>query len=89
MFEPLAEAGINVDMIVQNVGHDGATDLSFTVPQVELARAKRMLEPVVRELGFRELTTDTAVAKVSIVGAGSRTRRATPRGCSGRWPMRA
>jgi aspartate kinase len=57
-------------MIVQNVGHHGATDLSFTIPRVELARAKRLLEPVVRDLGFREMTTDSAVAKVSIVGAG-------------------
>jgi aspartate kinase len=70
VFEPLAEAGINVDMIVQNVGHRGATDLSFTVPQVDLGRAKRVLEPIVRDLGFREVTTDSAVAKVSIVGAG-------------------
>jgi aspartate kinase len=70
VFAPLAEAGINVDMIVQNVGHRGATDLSFTISRVELARAKRLLEPIVRDLGFREMTTDTAVAKVSIVGAG-------------------
>ncbi len=70
VFEPLAEAGINVDMIVQNVGHHGATDLSFTIPGVDLAKAKRVLEPIVRDLGFRELTTDSAVAKVSIVGAG-------------------
>ena len=70
VFEPLAEAGINVDMIVQNIGHGGATDLSFTVPQVELAKAKRILDPVARELGFREMTTDSSVAKVSIVGAG-------------------
>jgi len=70
VFEPLADAGINVDMIVQNVGHHGATDLSFTIPQVDLGRAKRLLEPIVRDLGFREITTDTAVAKVSIVGAG-------------------
>lgn len=70
VFAPLADAGINVDMIVQNVGHRGATDLSFTIPRVELAKAKRLLEPIVRDLGFREMTTDTAVAKVSIVGAG-------------------
>jgi aspartate kinase len=70
VFEPLAEAGINVDMIVQNVGHHGATDLSFTIPRVELPKAKRILEPIVRELGFREMTTDSSVAKVSIVGAG-------------------
>ena len=70
VFQPLAEAGINVDMIVQNVGHHGATDLSFTIPRVELAKAKRLLEPIARDLGFREMTTDSAVAKVSIVGAG-------------------
>ena len=70
LFDPLAEAGINVDMIVQNVGHGGTTDLSFTVPRVELARAKKVLDPIVRELAARELTTDASVAKVSIVGAG-------------------
>jgi len=70
VFQPLADAGINVDMIVQNIGHGGATDLSFTIPQVDLAKAKRILDPIARELGFRELTTDSSVAKVSIVGAG-------------------
>ena len=70
IFDPLAEAGINVDMIVQNVGHGGATDLSFTVPRVELAGAKKTLDPIVRDMGARELTTDASVAKVSIVGAG-------------------
>ncbi len=70
VFGPLADAGINVDMIVQNVGHGGSTDLSFTIPRVELAKAKRMLEPMIRDLGFRDLTTDSSVAKISIVGAG-------------------
>jgi aspartate kinase len=70
VFEPLAEAGINVDMIVQNVGHDGATDLSFTVPRAELRRAEGVLGPIVTELGARGITTDPGVAKVSIVGAG-------------------
>jgi aspartate kinase len=70
VFEPLAEAGINVDMIVQNVGHGGTTDMSFTVPRAELGKAKKVLEPVVRDLGAREITTDASVAKVSIVGAG-------------------
>ena len=68
IFSPLAEAGINVDMIVQNVGHGGSTDMSFTIAEVELARAKRILEPIIRDLGFREMTADSAVAKVSIVG---------------------
>jgi aspartate kinase len=70
VFEPLAEAGINVDMIVQNIGHGAATDLSFTIPQVELAKAKRILDPVARGLNCREITTDSSVAKISIVGAG-------------------
>jgi aspartate kinase len=70
VFAPLAEAGINVDMIVQNVGHGGTTDMSFTVPRVELSRARKVLAPVVAELGATELTTDDSVAKVSIVGAG-------------------
>ena len=70
IFDPLAEAGINVDMIVQNVGHGGETDLSFTVPRVELAAAKKALDPIVRDLAAREMTTDASVAKVSIVGAG-------------------
>jgi aspartate kinase len=70
VFEPLADAGIIVDTIVQNVGHGGATDLSFTLARADLARAKRILEPIARDLGFRELTTDSAIAKVSIVGAG-------------------
>jgi aspartate kinase len=70
VFGPLADAGINVDMIVQNVGHDGATDISFTVPRVELSRAERVLEPVVQEMDARGIATDATVAKVSIVGAG-------------------
>jgi len=70
VFAPLAEAGVSVDMIVQNVGHGGTTDMSFTVPRADLSKAKRVLEPVVRELGFREMTTDSSIAKVSIVGAG-------------------
>ena len=70
VFGPLADAGINVDMIVQNVGHDGATDISFTVPRAELSRAEKTLAPVVAEMGARGITTDPTVAKVSIVGAG-------------------
>src|SRR3954452_2423476 len=70
IFDPLAEAGVNVDMIVQNVGHGGETDLSFTVPGVELAAAKKTLEPLVRELEARELTTEGSVAKGSLAGAG-------------------
>jgi aspartate kinase len=70
VFGPLADAGVVVDMIVQNVGHDGATDISFTVPRADLAKAERVLAPVVTEMGARGITTDLTVAKVSIVGAG-------------------
>ena len=70
IFDPLAEAGINVDMIVQNVGHGGTTDMSFTVPRAELGKARKVLDQVVRDLGARDLTTDASVGKVSIVGAG-------------------
>jgi aspartate kinase len=70
IFAPLAEQGISVDIIVQNVSHGGTTDMSFTVPRVDLAKARRILEPIARELNAREITTDASVAKVSIVGAG-------------------
>jgi aspartate kinase len=70
IFAPLADAGISVDIIVQNVSHGGTTDMSFTVPRSDLAKARRILEPVARDLDAREITTDSSVAKVSIVGAG-------------------
>ena len=70
VFAALAEAAINVETIVQNVGHHRTTDLSFTIRRGDLANAKRILEPIVRELGFREMTTDSTMAKVAIVGAG-------------------
>jgi aspartate kinase len=70
VFAPFAAAGVSVDVIVQNVGHDGTTDLSFTVARSDLARARRLLEPLVGEIGAREVTVDDSVAKVSIVGVG-------------------
>jgi aspartate kinase len=69
-FEPLADQGINVDMIVQNVGHEGTTDISFTVNEADLGRAERLLELLVKDLGFADVTTEPRVAKVSIVGEG-------------------
>jgi aspartate kinase len=70
IFDPLADQGINIDMIVQNVGHEGTTDMSFTVNETDLARAERLLGLVGREVGFKDVTSDRAVAKVSIVGEG-------------------
>jgi aspartate kinase len=70
IFAPLSEAGISVDMIVQNVSHGGMTDMSFTISRGDLARARRLLEPIALEIQAREITTDASVAKISIVGAG-------------------
>jgi aspartate kinase len=66
----MAEQGLNVDMIVQNVGHEGLTDLSFTVERSQLARTERLLALLETDLGFAAIATDAAVAKVSIVGEG-------------------
>jgi len=74
IFTPLADANINVDMIVQNIAHAaGSTDVTFTVPKAELARALDTLEKGRGEIGFAELRHDTRVAKVSVVGVGMRS----------------
>ena len=74
IFGPLAEANINVDMIVQNVSLDGSsTDITFTVPRADLPRAVERLERAKKELGFAEIKSDTNVAKVSVIGVGMRS----------------
>lgn len=74
IFGPLAEANINVDMIIQNIAHDtGSTDVTFTVPGAELARAIDTLEKGKDAIGYEELMHDTKVAKVSVVGVGMRS----------------
>ncbi|MGB3796607.1 MAG: aspartate kinase [Alteraurantiacibacter sp.] len=74
IFTPLGDAGINVDMIIQNVGRDkGETDVTFTVPQAELARAQALLEDKQEALGFNRLITDIRVAKISVVGMGMKS----------------
>ena len=70
VFDPLSSSNINVDMIVQNVSHDGTTDLSFTTSRADLAAARPVLEKIRAEIGARALEIDENVAKVSIVGAG-------------------
>ena len=71
---PIADAGINVDVIVQNVGHDGTTDLSFTLGRTDMAKAMRMLNDQVKPaIKCREITGDDRMAKVSIVGLGMRS----------------
>ncbi|HSK46692.1 MAG TPA: aspartate kinase [Coriobacteriia bacterium] len=73
VFGKLAEANVNVDMIIQNVSEEGTTDISFTTPKDDLGRAKRALDEVVAALGARTWQVDESVAKVSLVGAGMRT----------------
>ena len=74
IFEPLAAASINVDMIIQNVGRDkGETDVTFTVPMADLARAQALLEDRREEIGFNRIITDSKIAKISVVGVGMKS----------------
>ncbi len=74
IFEPLAAANINVDMIIQNIAHgSGSTDVTFTVPSADLARSIETLNQARETIGFKELVHDTRVAKISVVGVGMRS----------------
>ena len=74
IFGPLADASINVDMIVQNIAHNsGSTDVTFTVPKAELARALDVLDKERGSIGYDKVTSDTRVAKISVVGVGMRS----------------
>ncbi|USU10538.1 aspartate kinase [Sphingomonadaceae bacterium OTU29MARTA1] len=74
IFEPLAAANINVDMIIQNIAHNhGSTDVTFTVPAADLARSLESLNQGREAIGFAEMVHDTRVAKISVVGVGMRS----------------
>lgn len=75
IFGPLAEAGVNVDMIVQNISEDGRTDMTFSCPVNQVARASEALTKAKDDgsINFHELVADTDVAKVSVVGIGMRS----------------
>jgi aspartate kinase len=74
IFETLATAGINVDMIVQNIANDGKeTDVTFTVPRTELPRARQVLEAAADRIGYARLVADDTVVKVSVVGVGMKS----------------
>lgn len=79
IFGPLAAAGINVDMIIQNIAHrtdgasGGSTDVTFTVPQADLARSIEALGQAQGAIGYERLVHDTRVAKISVVGVGMRS----------------
>ncbi|MCA3070745.1 MAG: aspartate kinase [Rhodocyclaceae bacterium] len=70
---PVADANIDVDMIVQNAGMHGLTDFSFTVPRNDYSRARKLIEEVQKHIGAKELIGDDRIAKVSIVGVGMRS----------------
>ncbi|HLA35995.1 MAG TPA: aspartate kinase [Rhodocyclaceae bacterium] len=71
---PIAEANIDVDMIIQNVGHDGTADFSFTVNRGDFTRAKEMLETqILPKVGARDINGDNKICKISAVGVGMRS----------------
>ena len=75
IFGPLADAGVNVDMIVQNISEDGRTDMTFSLPTNQIARAQTAMEAVKAsgDVNYAQLVTDDEVAKVSVVGIGMRS----------------
>lgn len=73
VFGAMAKANINVDMIVQNLGADGTTDMTFTIAKADLPRAKEALAAVKEEIGFDTLDAADDVAKISVVGIGMRS----------------
>jgi aspartate kinase len=73
LFEPLAEANVNVDMIVQNTSTEGKTDISFTVPSADMGVAEEIVTRAAKEIGAAGVTHDSGIAKVSLVGAGMKT----------------
>jgi aspartate kinase len=70
IFKAIAAEGIHVDMIVQNVSHEGRTDLSFTLPRADLPRVDAVLSGIVTDVGAVRYETDDGIAKLSLVGAG-------------------
>ena len=73
IFRAVADEGIGVDTIVQNVSRDGRSDVSFTVPKDDLGHARTVMEQVAPEVGAQRYTADDGIAKVSLVGAGMKS----------------
>ena len=73
VFRALADAGVNIDMIVQNVSAQGLTDISFTLPKTDLAVAEPILAAECEIVGAGGFTQDSDIAKVSLIGAGMRS----------------
>jgi len=70
IFGPFGDAGIDVDIVLQNVGHDGTTDVSFTIPESNLAKARRMLASVSKSVHAQGYSATAGVAKVTVIGSG-------------------
>ncbi len=73
LFEPLADANVNVDMIVQNTSTQGTTDISFTMPMADMGEAEQIVSRVASEMGATGVSHDNDIAKVSLVGAGMKS----------------
>jgi aspartate kinase len=73
LFSPLSHANITVDMIIQNVSHEGYTDLTFTVPKADFKKALKIVEETAKDIGASGVSSDEGIAKVSIVGVGMRS----------------
>jgi aspartate kinase len=74
IFKPLADAAINVDMIIQNVGREkGETDVTFTLPKADLARALEILDGAQESIGYNRIIHESGIAKVSVVGVGMKS----------------
>ncbi|HSH33639.1 MAG TPA: aspartate kinase [Actinomycetota bacterium] len=73
VFKAIAEDAISIDMIVQNISHAGATDLSFTAPLADIARLQSVMERIVKEIGAERFTMDQDIAKISLIGAWMKT----------------
>src|SRR5437773_5419293 len=73
VFRALADAGVNVDMIVQNVSEQGLTSISFTLPKADLPVAEPILEQTAREIGATGIEQDPDIAKISLIGAGMKS----------------
>lgn len=73
LFSPLSEANITVDMIIQNVSHDGFTDMTFTVPRTDFKKALKIVGESANKIGAEKVISNEAIAKVSIIGVGMRS----------------
>jgi aspartate kinase len=70
IFGPFGDAGIDIDIVLQNVGHDGTTDVSFTIAESHLAKARRMLPSVAKSVEAQGYTAMAGIAKVTVIGSG-------------------